>query len=336
MRGYFTLITLCLSAVLTLGQALNISAGRAYFIYNANDTLNTNSAYNLLSLEYDPTWSLSDADVSLLTENGIARDDETSGSGFAYHSRLGGRFSKAVSARSRLEFTSAGWLSVNPAYDAEYDNRGFEASFHGETSLDFSTYLNYTAEYTRMDYPQNPFMGGDVYALTNELSRSFKNGRSLRFRISGGLKRYGVSGEPFLVGGRFHLGQSLGNTKGLSGYVEGGMVFNAIAQAVPNNTAFDMTGDRYAYDKRGAGIKFKVLFEESRFSIAYDYENRAFLQMNREDNIHTAGIEWTNYLNNAAGERRFGFSLEPSAKLIQSNVVGEDYLAAYLMVGFER
>jgi hypothetical protein len=152
----------------------------------------------------------------------------------------------------------------------------------------------------------------------------------------GGLKQYDISGAPMLLGARLQFGQSLGNAKGLSGYVEGGIIYNASSSGYLENSAFDANGDRYAYDKIESGVKFKTLLQNGGFIANYNFERRAYFQANRQDDIHTAGVEWTRYVKNAAGERRFGLSLEPSVKLTRSTALGEEYLAVYLMAGFER
>ncbi len=336
MRNYLTTAAVLLFLTISFGQEFNITAGRVYFFYNVADTMNVNSAYNLISLDYHPTWSLHYGAISLLTENGIARDDETAGSGIAYSTRWGGRYTKIVSDRTEISLTAAGSAVLNPEYDNINDSRGIELSGAGEISLGSATYLNCILEYDRLVYSYNPAFSGNIYESSTEISHSFESNRSLHFQINGGYKQYDLSGSSTLLGSRLQIGQALGDAKGLSGYLEGQMIFGKTSTGLLNDALFGAVTDHYTYDKLGTGVRFKALFPNNRFVASYGFEARVFKQASRQDNIHIAGIGWTKYLNNAVGQRRVGLSFEPSVKLTQSTATGEDYLAAYLMVGFER
>lgn len=314
-------------------QNLEVTAGQALFYFNASDSQNVNSAYTFVGFDYGHTWSAGQGAFTLFTESGLLKDGATGGAGFGYDALLGGRGHKALSDRTDLVFKTSYGLSVNPEYDNGYDLRTLEVEAGGETTLERALFLNYGLSFTRLDYPNLPVLSGNAYELSGGLSRSFESGRSLKLRLDGGLKQYDNSSSSLRLATRLQAGQSLGARSGISVYAEGALGSNGAASGAAIPLSDNIVVDPYAFDEFGAGLKVKTVRTGARFAASYGFEQRTYRMESRTDLIHGAGLEWTLFLNQGAGKTGVNLSFEPSARLIQSTVEGEDYLAVYLSVG---
>ncbi|MFH0919179.1 MAG: hypothetical protein V1913_02360 [Fibrobacterota bacterium] len=336
MRTIPTVCAVLLQGLVIFGQGLTISAGQALFNYDAADTQNVNSGFTFASLDYDHTWPLQNGSFSLFTEGGFLRENTDGSAGLGYNAGLRGRGSFYVFGETGLALSAGYGLSTYPHYDNSGDTRVLNLDVSGATAMDALSSLNYGAGFTCLEYPNLNEYSGNLYRLYGNIGRSFESGRSVRLQMEGGLKEYADASSSLRLESRLQVGQSLGEGSGLSVYGEGSLGSNELegkATAFPSGN--DIV-DPYTYDALGAGVAVKTLGTGSRFAVNYGLEQRKFHAMQRTDILHSAGLEWRLYLNRAAGNNPIRLSVEPSVRLTQSTVAGEDSMAAYFMVSVAR